>query len=95
MCTTLTTLSEELSDFQISLSSGTAAKVTPKIASDVFASIAYIEDASACNLAARSNTHRATMHKYTNPSLSRTPNLNKAVHMLKLLGYTVYLQKDQ
>ena len=85
--------SKELGRFQVALSQGDLAYVHPKVATDIFSSISYLDSLSARALARKSGAHEQTMCNYCNPNESITPNLNKAVHLLKRLGYDVYLKK--
>lgn len=87
-------VSKELGAFQVSLSNGHTALIPPKIATEVFSSIAYLEDMTATALARKTGTQPKSMINYCNVDSSHTPNFNKTVSMLKTLGYDLYLKKS-
>lgn len=84
-------ISEELGTFQVALSQGLPAKVHPKIATDVFSSIKYLEDVTTVKLAQRMGITRQTATTYVKDL--NTPNFNRFVHYMDRLGYQVILQK--
>jgi len=86
-------VSRDLGALQVNLSEGNYAHITPKIATDVFASIAYLEDTTPTAMGRRIGVSQKSMCEYCKDTLSCTPNLNKAVHMFKALGYDLYLRK--
>lgn len=86
-------VSKDLGNFQVSLSAGHAARVTPKIATEVFSSLVYLEDTNATALSGKAGVTRTSMASYCTPNKFKTPNFNKFVHMLDRLGYDVILKK--
>ena len=85
--------SKELGQFQIELSKGRLAKVTPSTATEVFSCISYLEDKPATLLARQVSGSEKTMQNYCDRGQTTTPNFNKFVHLMQRLGYEVYLKK--
>lgn len=84
---------KELGQFQVNLSQGELAYVSPKIATDIFSSIAYLEDMTTHKMAKKALVNPVTMYKYCDHNKNQSPNFNKALHMLNQLGYALYLKK--
>lgn len=86
-------VSKELGNFQVTLSEGQFAHIPPKVATEVFSSIAYMESISASALARKCGTDARSVKKYCDRTEIRTPNFNKFVHLMERLGYDVFLKK--
>lgn len=84
-------VSEDLARFQIALQEGQVAQVTPKVATEVFSSISYLDDITPTAMARKMKTTKNSACAWVRDL--RTPNFNRFVHLMDRLGYDVMIQK--